>query len=97
MGKIIIIYNIIYHKDAIVDVKNIDKQILLRIKNSIENKLTERPEIFAERLKHELKNYWKLRVGDYRVVFKIDGKIITILAIANRNKIYDKLKKRNKI
>lgn len=90
-------YNIIYHKDAIKDAKNIDKHILLRIKNSIEKKLTEKPEIFAERLKHELKNYWKLRVSDYRVVLKIDGKVITILAIANRNKIYDIFRKRKKI
>jgi mRNA interferase RelE/StbE len=89
-------YNIIYHKDAIKDIKNIDKHILLRIKNSIEKKLTERPEIFAQHLKHELKNYWKLRVGDYRVVFKIDGMVITILAIANRNKIYDMFNKRMK-
>jgi len=40
------------------------------------------------------KKYKKLRVSDYRVVFKIEGTIIKILAISHRSNVYAKIKKR---
>ena len=40
-----------------------------RIKRAIERKLMTAPEMYGERLKGTLKDLWKLRVGDYRVIF----------------------------
>ncbi len=34
-----------------------------------------------------LKGYWKLRVGDYRVVFKVSGQEVWILGIINRKEV----------
>jgi mRNA interferase RelE/StbE len=33
---------------------------------------------------------FRLRVGDYRIIFMIEGNIITILKIGHRKNIYDK-------
>jgi len=36
-----------------------------------------------------LRGYWKLRVGDYRVVFKIVDEEGWILGVIHRKKVYD--------
>jgi mRNA interferase RelE/StbE len=47
------------------------------------------PEECGEPLRKTLKGYWKLRVGDYRVVFKVEGEEITILGIRHRRDVYE--------
>ncbi len=42
-----------------------------RIQRAIESRLTTEPERYGEPLQRTLKGYWKLRVVDYRVVFKV--------------------------
>lgn len=59
-----------------------------RIKVAIERKLLERPEIFGIPLRRSLKGHRKLRVGDYRVVFRIERKTVLILAILHRSVAY---------
>ncbi len=41
-----------------------------------------------------LKGYWKLRVGDYRVIFKVVGNEVWIFAIINRKDVYSRIIKR---
>ncbi|MBI5344466.1 MAG: type II toxin-antitoxin system RelE/ParE family toxin [Deltaproteobacteria bacterium] len=41
-----------------------------------------------------LKGYWKLRVGDYRVVYKISGNEVLVLGIIHRRDVYEKIGKR---
>jgi mRNA interferase RelE/StbE len=48
----------------------------------------------GEPLRKTLKGYWKLRVGDYRVVFKIVKNEVWILGIIHRKHVYEKLEKR---
>jgi mRNA interferase RelE/StbE len=45
-------------------------------------------------LRKTLRGYWKLRVGDYRVVFKIVEEAVWILGIIHRKKVYEAIKKR---
>jgi len=87
-------YDIKYHEAAIEDASKLDRPVLLRIKKAVETKLAKNPEVFAEHLRHSLKNYWKLRIGDYRVVFEISGNEIIILGIAGRRNIYDIMERR---
>ncbi|MBM4350370.1 MAG: type II toxin-antitoxin system RelE/ParE family toxin, partial [Deltaproteobacteria bacterium] len=47
-----------------------------------------------EPLRKTLHGYWKLRVGDYRVVFKMEGEVVWVLGIIHRKKVYDAIKKR---
>ena len=90
-------YKLIYHPDVKkIDLPKIDARNKLMIRRAIEERLTTSPEIFGKPLRRSLKGYWKLRVGDYRVVFKISGDDIRILAIIDRKTVYQQSEKRTK-
>ncbi|OGF46899.1 MAG: addiction module antitoxin RelB, partial [Candidatus Firestonebacteria bacterium RIFOXYA2_FULL_40_8] len=59
-----------------------------RIKTAIELRLTVHPEKYGLPLRNTLKGYWKIRVGDYRVVYQIKEKAIVVKAIMHRKDIY---------
>ncbi len=88
-------YQLIYHADVKkIDLPKIDNKNKSMIKRSIEERLTTRPEVYGKPLQRTLKGYWKLRVGDYRVVFKITGHEILIIGIMHRKNVYSRVKKR---
>lgn len=66
----------------------IRKQEKKNKKNVIEKRLRVAPQHYGKPLRKTLKGYWKLRVGDYRVVFKISGDEIWILGIIHRKDVY---------
>jgi mRNA interferase RelE/StbE len=87
-------YKLIYHPDVKkVDLPKIDNQNKTTIKRAIEERLAVQPEVYGKPLQRTLKGYWKLRVGDFRVVFKIIGDEILILAITHRKNIYSQVQK----
>ena len=78
-----------YHPDVKKnDLPIINKKLKERIKKAIEERLLVSPEQYGEHLRKTLKSYWKMRVGDYRVVFKITGQEILILGICHRKEVY---------
>jgi len=88
-------FKLLYHGDAKkVDLPKIDMKNRFIIKKAIEQRLTTHPEVFGKPLQRTLKGYWKLRVGDYRVVFKITGNDILILGIVHGRDVYQRVKKR---
>jgi mRNA interferase RelE/StbE len=84
-------FDILYEKAVKKDIKKINRPDAERIRSAIEQKLCENPQNYSEHLKGELGNYWKLRVGDYRVVYKIEKDVIVILAIMHRSEIYKRI------
>ena len=84
-----------YHPDVrAVDIPLINSKLRRRIKKAIETRLTTAPHQYGEPLRKTLKGYWKLRVGDYRVVFKIVESEVWVLGIIHRKDVYGKIKKR---
>ena len=82
-------YELKYHPDVKkVDLPLINKNSRERIKKAIEVRLSVSPEQYGEPLRKTLKTYRKMRVGDYRVVFKITGQEILILVICHRKEVY---------
>ena len=88
-------YAVEYVEKAIKDLDALDRPIARRIVRTIGQKLTTAPLEHGSRLKHYEDTY-KLRIGDYRVVYKVDGKSkkIFIVVIGNRREIYKILKRR---
>jgi len=87
-------FKLIYHPDVRdVDIPKLDKRLKERIRRAIESRLKEAPQKYGEPLKKTLKGYWKLRVGDYRVVFKIVKSEVWIFGIIHRKEIYDRIKR----
>ena len=90
-------YNLFYHPDVNkVDLPVIDEKNKIMIKRAIEERLATNPEVYGKPLQRTLKGYWKLRVGEYRVVFKIFGNDIRIFGIIHRRRVYDIIGRRLK-
>ena len=70
------------------DLPKLDNPTKTRIRKAIETGRTTAPEEYGEPLRRTLKGYWKLRVGDYRAVFRVEGNEITVLGIRHRRDIY---------
>jgi mRNA interferase RelE/StbE len=88
-------YTILYHpKVKEEDIESLDKKQREIIAKAIEARLSNQPERYGKPLRGSLKGYWKLRVGDIRVVFKIMGNEVYILGIINRKLVYEKIAKR---
>lgn len=85
-------YTIIYQEQVVKkhipalagNIKNI-------IKKAIEDKLGYDPIRFGKPLQYSLKGHRRLRVGDYKVVYRIDTDCLTVIVIAikHRKDIYD--------
>lgn len=90
-------YDILYHQLVVKnDIPKLGTAERKRIKQAIETKLTTHPEIYGVPLHHSLVGYRKLRVGDYRIVFRITKKQVIILIIAHRREVYEVINKRTK-
>lgn len=83
-----------YHPAFVKDLKEINLDVQRRIKTAIENRLVIAPEQYGAPLQRTLKGFWKLRVGDYRIIFRIRGDEIEIYGVIHRKKVYDKIAKR---
>jgi addiction module RelE/StbE family toxin len=61
------------------------------IKKAIEEQLMLDPIGFGKPLRYSLKGHRRLRVSDYRVIYRIDSQkpVVTIVAIKHRKDIYD--------
>ena len=47
------------------------------------------PHEYGLPLRKSLGGYWKLRVGDYRVVFKIEGEVVYVLGVRHRKNSHE--------
>ncbi len=78
-----------YHHDVKTqDLPKINVNMRKRIKTAIESRLLKAPHVYGLPLRKTLKGYWKLRVGDYRVVFGLKDKTIAIYCICHRKDVY---------
>ena len=80
-----------FEDNARKDFLRLDREIQVQILKYIEKiKTLENPRDMGKSLTGDLKNYWRYRVGDYRLICKIkdDELLIVIIHIGHRNKIY---------
>src|SRR5699024_12784797 len=86
-------YKVIYTKKAIKNLKRIDQAQQRFIVSWIEKNLinTEDPKALGKNLKGNLKEYWRYRVGNYRIITGIDNDYIKciIFLIRQRTDIYE--------
>ena len=66
---------------------------LRMIMKSIEQKLTSQPDLFGKPLRRSLRGYWSLRVGDYRVIYRIQKSDVLIFCIEHRSAVYETARK----
>ena len=82
-------YQVVYHPTVLSnDLPSVNRNLQRRIVRAIEQRLATEPTYYGEPLRHELKGYWKLRVGDYRVIYRLVGDKVLIVAIGHRKESY---------
>jgi len=71
------------------DIPRLNSNMAIRIENAIKKRLIINPIKYGFYLHGSLKGYRKLRVGDWRVIYRvINDKEIRIIAIGNRKDVY---------
>jgi mRNA interferase RelE/StbE len=86
-------YTIRYHSEIPKDIAPFPVNIKERIRRAIEQRLLKDPIKYGEPLRRSLQGYRKLRVGDYRVIYRVDSNEIIVLKIGHRKEIYKKERK----
>ena len=73
------------------DIPNLQVTIKTMIKKAIEERLTVDPIGFGKPLRYSLKGHRRLRVSDYRIVYRIEPEknIVLIVSIKHRKDVYD--------
>ena len=87
-------FELLYHASVKDDLRVLDKKYHHRIKSAMEQRLAVAPHQYGEPLRKTFRGYWKLRVGDYRVVYKINKGEVWILGIMHRKHVYELIGKR---
>ena len=84
-------YQIIIHKQALKELVQLSKKDNQKITLAID-KLAENPRpVGCKKLKGEHEYIWRIRVGDYRILYSIDEgvKIVEVGKVGHRKDIYD--------
>ena len=63
------------------DFARLDPQARPQITKALRKKLTTDPVAFGKSLGGPLKGYWRLHIGDYRVIYRIERQRLRVLVI----------------
>ena len=85
------IYRIEYLASVVdEDIPKLTKLVRKQIKAAIEKKLASHPIEFGKPLRYSLKGARRLRVGDWRVIYKIGPPdVVLVVKIGHRREIYE--------
>ncbi|GAU75922.1 type II toxin-antitoxin system RelE/ParE family toxin [Fusibacter sp. 3D3] len=85
-------YTVEYTNAAVQQLKKMDKKIAAFMLSYIEEKLVDcdNPRVYGKALQGNLDDKWRYRVGDYRILAKIedDKVIITVVEVGHRKEVY---------
>ena len=81
------IYRIEYKSSVIRDLKKLDRPVARRIIDELEKALSRNPDSGIP-LKGQFKGLYKLRIGDYRVIYARTREGVIVLRIGHRGKVY---------
>jgi mRNA interferase RelE/StbE len=87
-------FSVLLHPEVAREIAGLPASLKERIKHAITERLATEPALYGKPLRATLKGYWKLRVGDYRVVYEISGDEVFVYAICHRRHVYDIVSKR---
>lgn len=86
------VWTIDYSKQALKTLKKLDKQAARRIVDYLSHRVAplDDPRSLGKPLKGELGEFWRYRIGDYRVLCEIkDGQLMILAAtIGHRKHVY---------
>ncbi len=87
-------YRIGYDRRASDDIARLDRSVLPAIERAIRERLSTNPTIFGKPLRHPLAGLWALRVGEYRVVYRLQKDVVQVIFVGLRSTAYAEVQKR---
>jgi len=74
------------------ELSRLDKQVAVRILKFLNDRLAkaDNPRSLGQSLKGRFEEFWKYRVGDYRLICSIADNVLTVIVIkiGNRKEVY---------
>ena len=80
-------YTLIYTQRAERDIAGLDSKTKERIGKTL-LRYKEDPLRYAEKLSDPILGTYRFRIGDYRVIFDLEGNEIVVLRVGHRREIY---------
>jgi mRNA interferase RelE/StbE len=80
-------YRLVYTQKAVRDIDRLDTGVKNRIGTTL-LRFKDNPLQYAERLTSPELGGYRFRIGDYRVIFDIEGNDIVVLRVGHRKEIY---------
>lgn len=77
------VWNVIYHHDVLGDLDQLGSAAANRILDAIDERIRNgEPDKSGKPLRKSLHGCRRIRVGDTRIVYRVDGKAIEVLIVA---------------
>ncbi|MEM7596000.1 MAG: type II toxin-antitoxin system RelE/ParE family toxin [Cyanobacteria bacterium P01_A01_bin.83] len=85
------LYKVEWKNSARKELKKLDKQIIPRILRAVEN-LAEDPYSSNSKKLVGSNSIYRIRVGDYRIIYNVESSILTIevIKVGHRRQVYQK-------
>ena len=83
-------YRLVYTHRAIKDIRRLEENVKQRIGKTLK-RYAEEPLKYSTKLTDPKLGMYRFRIGDYRVIFDIEGEEIVVLRVGHRRDIYRKL------
>ena len=87
-------FETLFHAEFEDDLRRIPVNVRERIIAAVEDRLGVAPDQYGQRLRQSFHGYWKLRVGDYRVVYEIVGRTVRVYGVMHRRDVYTRIEGR---
>ena len=86
------VWQVEFHPAAAKELRKLDRAVAARIVRTLETRIAPLadPRTIGSALTGEHAGYWRWRIGDYRIIARIEDERITILIIrmAHRREVY---------
>jgi len=80
-------YELVYTKRAARDISGLDQAAKERIRGALE-RYAQSPFNYAKKMVDPALGTYRFRIGEYRVIFDVEGNKIVVLRVGHRRKIY---------
>ena len=80
-------YELVYTRRTDRDIEKLEPNVKDRIGKTL-LRYSEEPLKFAEKLSDPILGEYRFRIGDYRVIFDLQGNEIVLLRVGHRREIY---------
>ena len=85
-------YKVIYHRDIKKDLKRLDEKTIRVFFKTVKEIILKDP-YQGIGLKGKYRGLWKYRIGNYRIIYSIEGieLVVLILRMRHRKDVYDNI------